>query len=113
MSEQKRRDLANITQPHIDRVYVAVGNTDMTEGRGSPTVIAVCLTHAGALAAGKGNGVYGSDAPVEERTAVFIPGGTLYLLERAYTLTPDDPNEVLRQAGLKKLTPAERRTLGL
>ena len=107
-------DLANVTRPTVGQVYVAVGNSDTSEGRGASTVVvAVCLTHAGATSAGKGRYVQGSDCPVEAQQALFMPGGSVYLLERAHRLTPDSPEVRMRQAALAKLTAEDRRILGL
>lgn len=67
----------------VKEVWVVEGNTDCTEGKGFPTILAVCDAKATALRIGKGKYVQGSNCPVYKSIAVklenqgnrwFVPG---------------------------------------
>lgn len=53
-------------------VWMVLGNTDLTEGRGRSLVLHVCETKETAIRLGKGRYVMGSDCPVEKTTAVRV-----------------------------------------
>lgn len=55
--------------------YAVVSNSDLTEGRGYPVIIAVCEKKATAMRLAKGKSVQGSDADVVECPLYFLPGG--------------------------------------
>ena len=54
------------------QVWLTIGNTDNTEGRGFPVVLYVCHSRETATRLGKKRYVQGSDCPVEEAFAVKI-----------------------------------------
>jgi hypothetical protein len=83
----------------------------------------LCSHEALATQVSKGSGWYGGDAPVVERWAVNVHGQT-FLLDPATKGEPvtiarnlDEVHlsqeETVRKAALAKLTPAERKALGL
>lgn len=55
-------------------VWLVVGNTDNTEGRGYPVVLYVCESPETANRLGKKRYVQGSDCPIEESVAVRLGG---------------------------------------
>lgn len=54
------------------KVWLVLGNTDLTEGRGKSLVLHVCETKETAIRLGKKRYVMGSDSPVEESTAILV-----------------------------------------
>ncbi|KHS76981.1 hypothetical protein QT13_01695 [Pectobacterium brasiliense] len=53
-------------------VWLSIGNSDLTEGRGRPVILHVCESYETAKRLGKKMSVMGSDADVEKATAVKI-----------------------------------------
>jgi hypothetical protein len=100
----------------VVEVWATVGNTDMTEGRGSPVDLRYYGARADALVGAKGAGVFGSDADVARRQAVRI-GDRYCIVDRVVSLQPSaaarKAREDLRARTLAKLSAAEREALGL
>lgn len=53
-------------------VWLTIGNTDNTEGRGYPVILYVCESFETANRLGKKRFVQGSDCPVEKSVAVKV-----------------------------------------
>lgn len=53
-------------------VWLTIGNSDLTEGRGRPVILHVCESPVTAARLGKGKSVQGCDADVERSIAVKI-----------------------------------------
>ena len=84
-------------------VFLAQRNSDMTEGRGPMVTIAAFTTEKDATLAAKGQGVMGV-GDGEVRSLKVYGSFSEYLT---------DKNDALRVQALKKLTPEEKRALGL
>lgn len=56
------------------KVWLTVSNSDLTEGRGSQIILAVCDTPETARRMGSRKYVMGTDCPIEESQAVKIDG---------------------------------------
>ena len=54
------------------RVWLAIGNTDCTEGRGRPLIRFVCESEATARRLGKKGSVQGSDCDTQESIALRV-----------------------------------------
>lgn len=77
-----------IIPKHIDKLYIVMGNTDLTEGRGGQFAKHICLLETTARRLGKGKYVQGTDCPVIEvpvlwftKDAPYIPLEVLYICE--------------------------------
>ena len=97
----------------IIKIYaVHQGDDDRSSGR--PQWYFVSRLDAEIVADGRG--WYGGDAPISTRSAITAKDGKLYLLadEKPINLNigPDDLKE-RKERALKKLTPGERKMLGL
>jgi len=63
---------------NVRSAWQVTGNTDLTEGRGRPTVVAICESEFTANRLGRGKYVQGSDCPVTE-IPIFQFNGRLRL----------------------------------
>ena len=106
--------------------YEVGTNSDLDEGRGRYVRVAVCPSYNQALAIAKGRGVMGSDAEVKETRLLRLKFNHMGHQEDQYLMSVFDinrlegmvPGEVLReitvrQRALSKLTPEERKVLGI
>lgn len=102
-------------------VYQVISNQDLTEGRGRAVTLGHFLDKRIAGNFAHGRGVMGTDAEVRTITATVVrlngddfhlEDGT-YILGEKITTKPVTEEELLRQQALEKLTPAERKALGL
>lgn len=59
-------------------VWVAMSNTDRTEGRGKPKIVAYSYVKATAYRLGMGKGVQGSDCPVMKRMRWVDEAGQIF-----------------------------------
>lgn len=107
---------AGAKQAHVFEMslYKVTTNTDLTEGRGGERLLGWFIDSAIATRAAKGNYVMGTDCPVERYTCEVVrtEDGKLYLLGKPIELEYEDPREV-RARALSKLTPEERKVLGI
>lgn len=105
---------------HLGSVHVAYGNTDSAEGRGEQYILGAFLRYDEAVAAGRGQYVMGSDCPTaiipalifteaEEKSWCVPVEHILPLYARAIDMERIE----LREQALAKLSPAERRALGV
>lgn len=58
----------------VKKVWVVIGNTDNTEGKGSPVYIAFTPSESGARRIAKGHGARSTPAQVEEIEVFWIKG---------------------------------------
>jgi hypothetical protein len=84
-----------------NKVYAAIINSDLNEGRGIPIIIGIFKHKRDALRAGKGQNTQGSDGEVKEYT--------VWPSFNAYSILND--HEIKKKA-LAKLTDEEKRVLG-
>ena len=102
-------------------VHRVIGNTDLTEGRGSSFTLGWFLDHGAATRFAQGRGVMGTAAHVESRTeqvVQVIDGAGLAIDGESYILgeqlwTPEKAAGEARQRALAKLDAEDRRALGL
>jgi hypothetical protein len=102
-------------------VHRVVGNTDLTEGRGASFTLGWFLDHGTATRFADGRGVMGTAAYIESKTEQVVQvvdgagqpiAGECYILgEQLWT--PEKAASEARQRALAKLTPEDRRALGL
>ena len=96
-------------------VYRVVTNSDLIEGRGNAITLGWFLEHEDAVTASKGQGVFGSDAKIEEhqKPIVIVDGDAhkWFLLGEQVIVTYEDPR-VVKARALAKLTAKERKALG-
>lgn len=91
------------------KVWVAISNTDLTEGRGQPVIVAYATTEAHARRLGAGKGVFGSDCPVEEQTFWVAPDNQVFqYVGELKTPKPEETRRYKKAAALQKA-----RELGL
>ncbi len=97
-------------------VHVVHTNSDLNEGRGFRVDLAICEDESVAEGLAKGKGVFGSDAGVEDKVYLRLTHDDW----RAYVDIQHmwkgaDPTEEqrIRAAALEKLTPIERKVLGV
>ena len=101
------------------KIWIAVTNTDCTEGRGFQRPKAICETKATALRLGKKGYIQGSDCPVEEGIAVKVnnrwlvpwPIETASSEDFAAQKRLDEYQAVLNKARELGLTPEDIKTL--
>lgn len=100
-------------------VYVVFTNTDTCEGNGRRIVHAVAINRDVAEKLGKGNYVMGTDCPIEVRQGLVFQDSNSKLwvalvsdIAEFYT-SYKSIDDKTREAALKKLTPEERRVLGV
>lgn len=91
------------------QVWLTIGNTDNTEGRGFPVVLYVCDSWETAARLGKKKYVQGSDCPVEKAFAVKV--GSRWLIPgKIYSETAEDAERRIarekREAVIEKLKSA-------
>lgn len=58
----------------MEKIYLVVSNSDLTEGRGRPINLAYCASQATAKRLSKKKGVMGSDAEVRAYDVLFLDG---------------------------------------
>ncbi|NMC25021.1 MAG: hypothetical protein GYA32_14875 [Serratia sp.] len=73
----------------VKDVWLTIGNSDLTEGRGRPVILHVCESPVTAARLGKGKSVQGCDADVERSVAVKI--GYRWLVP--WEITPESPQD--------------------
>jgi len=106
--------MANVTIYQAS-VWHVTSNSDTNEGRGQTVTLGYFLNVGAAQACASGAGVQGTDARIEQITALVVRdkdlAGGVYLLgeEVKSTYTSDVK---LREQALAKLTTLERRALG-
>ena len=96
------------------KLWVTISNTDLTEGRGKPVIIAYSKTKSYALAQGKGKGVQGSSCRVDEQYFLVDEFGSVY--QEVGRLDPNEPEQSPEELAVKKalslgLTPEEIQLL--
>ncbi|MCH2188792.1 hypothetical protein MK079_03115 [Candidatus Gracilibacteria bacterium] len=92
-------------------VYQATHNSDTTEGRGHTVIIGNFTHKSDAELAAAGKCVMGTDGKVQEAVIQIFDS-----IEEYQDLTGDFPRETLQKiksAALAKLTPRERKVLGI
>lgn len=95
------------------KIFEVFANSDSTEGRGRTICIGIFTNRENAEARARGQGVMGTNADVKSSTAKVVHfSGEIYLLGRNVEKS-FDPTEELRQRALSKLTPEEKKVLGL
>lgn len=95
-------------------VYHVVTNSDTTEGRGHDVILGMYDNPAAAEASAKGRGVFGSNAEIRKYDTQVVRTSTpeTYILGRRVESTYTNPEDI-KAAALAKLTPEERRILGV
>ena len=101
------------------KIWIAVTNTDCTEGRGFQRPKAICETKATAIRLGKKGYIQGSDCPVEDGIAVKVNDRWFYpwIMERASKediaaqKKLDEYQAVLNKARELGLTPEDIKAL--
>ncbi len=73
----------------VKAVWVALTNTDLTEGRGYQYPLAVCTSEATAIRLGRKGSVMGTDCTVKKKIAVMIDNSWL-IPGRIKTNTKED-----------------------
>lgn len=85
--------------------------------RGTGPVIGYSVTKNGAETIAAGKGWWGGNGVVREAKALKLPTGELFALAEDKPIDLDEAfkkaTEAHKQSGLKKLTPLERKALGL
>lgn len=99
-------------------IWNVIGNTDSTEGRGTPVHLGSFLAKVDAEAWAEGRGVMGSKAMLEkERVKMVNIHGALHVIgRRAFASMGEAVAEQeadIRRSALAKLSAEERRVLGL
>lgn len=110
----ERVNLSDPENAKVGRItmYRVEFNTDNNEGRGS-TYYEYYVTSAVAHTRAKGRGVMGTDCtvvPTSER--VIVIGEKIFRIGDEIIALYEDP-EVVRKRALAKLTPEERKALGI
>ncbi len=98
-------------QATVELIFEARGDIDQTEGRGGTRVIGYSRLRSEAAEMAKGQGAMGTPGQVHAVQAVFFDGGGVYVL--GPRLDVDWSREKLKASALAKLTPEERKALGL
>lgn len=110
-----RRFEGYVTQMEVWEVR---GDTEMNEGRGPMYTVGYFANYEHAVKAGKGVCAMGTDARPERKVvdAVVFKDENgedkVGLIKEFITVHYEDPNEI-RQQALAKLTPKERKILGV
>lgn len=89
-------------------VYAVYTNSDLTEGRGTQTVLCVCEIEATAIRMAKGKYVMGTDAPIQPIT-VERHGEKWFYPTSAVSVVPPTAADVARQELLDSTTAAIAR----
>lgn len=104
----------------IVKAYAVMSNHDLTEGRGREFIASICDRLSVATSEAKGQYVMGTDAPIREIEAlVFVYNGNEYAFDLNdsvqffSTLKKERMDQKLRESALSKLTPEERKALGV
>lgn len=80
----------------MNKIYLVTTNSDLTEGRGRPVVIAYCSTLATAKRLAKKKGVMGSDACVGHYDVLMLDGKPvipLSLIDIHYATAQDEAEQ--------------------
>lgn len=121
------RDMAKVSEQDLWKV---LGNTDTNEGRGATIVLGIFTSRSAADEHAKGKGVFGADATVKHFEGWVVDVGSVGSTEQDMTsimgssLEPGkyligekihqmDRSVEVRQRALQKLSPEERRALGV
>jgi hypothetical protein len=89
-----------IEPQHIKKVWVAMTNTDLTEGRGSEYALFICESETTAIRLGKGKYVMGTDCRIQESKIFYLKGEGWYgPVGRVYPSSDEDKRE---ESKLKK-----------
>jgi len=100
-------------------IFTARGEIDQTEGRGGYRKLGQFLTEKEAMAAAKGEGVMGHDGDVKREdvdVVVYHDPDTGEIVTRRLgdrVLVEFEDPKVIRANALAKLTPKEKKALGL
>ena len=99
----------------IINVYEVVINSDLNEGRGRDYVCARFLSNMEAVKFARGRDVCGSNGKVQSGKVVAVTenGATLYFPINTVVEVYGTMEDKARSEALNKLTPAERKLLGL
>lgn len=79
------------------KLWVAVSNTDLTEGRGKPIIVGYSTNKATAKRVGKGRGVMGSDCRVKQKTFWVAPDNQVFKYVGELTQPTDDEIKLLQE----------------
>lgn len=93
----------------VKEVWLTIGNTDNTEGRGSSLILAVSELKETAVRLGYKKGVMGSNAPVKKSIAVKINGNWFTRREITKPTKEDEQENMLNH----NASVAKEKALGL
>ena len=103
------------------KVWLAIGNTDCTEGRGRPLIKYVCESKSTAVRLGANGSVQGSNCAIKESTAVMfdsqwlVPGHIEKASEDDQILQKkqDKRDTVIKRIKESGITDEELKSLGI
>ena len=108
---QKRLD--ELEPGSFFEAYGVFSNTDMMEGKGSEVLLFVCGTMDTAREKAIGQGVNGTDADIKLVDMVKTRSGDFYPVVGNSRTIHLISEETIRKNALAKLTPEERKVLGV